>query len=355
MSKFLRKMNAMSVPKPAPVSIQTGTVPVSTSVPFINTVPVSTSVPSSATVPETGSVPHSRVRVFRATRVEQGHSSGEHIIYEVLWRNADGDMNSRTIRIGYDRLASLAAVNWKTARTCLKSLEEKLAIETIGREDSNSRLGKTYRIYSFTWILERRRESGLEWVEKGRGVRFIPKPGTVPVSTTVPDPRTVPPSATVVEAGTETVPVSGTETVPVSGTPLGTQKEVKEETSSSPVSIVCRRNGLALDDAAARKIILRCRQLDPTATEDEIAYVTAAKLEQLRNKRNVGNLVGLLISSVPVYFEDPQTEIHHYRAKKLQERTEMEKMAQQILEDPNRDDQDKRWASEVIETARAGK
>src|SRR5947209_1851460 len=102
-------MNAMSLPKPATVSLHNGTVPVSTSVPIIVTVPRITAVPVSATVPDSGTVAHSRVRVFRATRVEQGHSSGEHIIYEVLWRNADGDMNSRTIRIGYDKLACLAA------------------------------------------------------------------------------------------------------------------------------------------------------------------------------------------------------------------------------------------------------
>ncbi len=161
----------------SPVPEETGTVPSFTTVPFTTTVPLSGTAPDS---PE-----HPRVRIFRATQVEHAHSTGERIIYEALWKAGQGDPFCRTIQIGYDRLASLASVNWKTARACLKSLEEKLALETIQKENSDARAGRTYRIYSLTAILERRRAAGMEWVEKGRGVRFI-KTGTVPVSTTVP-------------------------------------------------------------------------------------------------------------------------------------------------------------------------
>ena len=176
--EFLRfRPGETSLPPRHATSVQeeTGTVP------FINTVPLSTTVPDCKP----------RVRIFRATHVEHAHTTGERIIYEALWRSAQGDQVSRTIQIGYDKLASLAYVNWKTARSCLKSLKEKLALETIQKENSNARLGKTYRIYSFTAILERRKAAGLEWVEKGRGVRFL-KPGTVPASASVPVNTTVP-------------------------------------------------------------------------------------------------------------------------------------------------------------------
>ena len=148
---------------PLPQNHATSMQEETSTVPFINTVPDSTTVPDSKP----------RIRIFRATRVEHAHTAGERIIYEALWRSAQGDQVSRTIQIGYDRLASLASVNWKTARSCLKSLENKLAVETIQKENSNTRVGKTYRIYSFTAILERRRAAGLEWVEKGRGARFV--------------------------------------------------------------------------------------------------------------------------------------------------------------------------------------
>lgn len=147
------------------------------------TVPLSTTVPG---------LPHNpRVRVFRATRVEHAHTTGERIIYEALWRSAQGDQAARTIQIGYDKLASLASVNWKTARSCLKSLEKKLALELIRKEDSDARIGKTYRIYSDAEILERRRAAGMEWVEKGRGARFL-ESGTVVKNGTVPDFNTAP-------------------------------------------------------------------------------------------------------------------------------------------------------------------
>src|SRR4051794_14590051 len=91
-------------------NIKTGTVP------LFNTVPVSGTVPLSDPLTLFGSAlaeaqaanfeNPSRVRVFRATRAEHGHSSGEHIIYEVLWRNSTGDQLARQIQIGYDKLAA---------------------------------------------------------------------------------------------------------------------------------------------------------------------------------------------------------------------------------------------------------
>jgi hypothetical protein len=81
-------------------------------VPVINTVPTTITVPTYESAPTSGP----RVRVFRAARVQDGHTLGEHLIYEVLWRQAQGDDQVRTVQIGYDRLAALAAVNWKTAK-----------------------------------------------------------------------------------------------------------------------------------------------------------------------------------------------------------------------------------------------
>jgi hypothetical protein len=171
-------------------------------------------------------------------------------------------------KIGYDKLGTLANVNWKTAKACLRSLEAKLAIETIGQADPHQQLGRTYRIYSFILILERRRAAGLDWVEKGRGVKFLTTPttllnGTVPVSTTVPESGTVP------EAGTEAVPETGTGTVPETGTPIyiGIVKEVLKETSSENPSLLAQKLsdlGVPVDDDTAQKIVKRCRNADST-------------------------------------------------------------------------------------------
>jgi hypothetical protein len=348
----------------------TGTVPLSNTVPDSGTVPVSTTVPESGTVqgfhpsrePILETKP--RVRVFRATRVEHGHSSGEHIIYEVLWRNSTGDQLSRQIQIGYDKLATLANVNWKTAKACLRSLEAKLAIETIGQADPNQQLGRIYRIYSFTLILERRRAAGMDWVEKGRGVKFLTTPITTLFPGTVPVSNTVPESGTVLETGTETVPETGTGTVPETGTSIyiGIVKEVNKETSSSEnyssLAQKLSNLGVPVDDDAAQKIVKRCRNADSTATLEEISYFTELKVQQLAKRKNIENWPGMLISAVPAYFDGEATEVRKYRAdKRLQgrEATEMQAWAaehrrqqEQILADPDASEEDKRWARRLL-------
>lgn len=352
-------------------NLENGTVPVSNHLQHRGTVPVSTTVPPSTTVPVSGTAPvlsyevpvenKPRVRVFRATRVEHGHSSGEHIIYEVLWRNSAGDQLSRQIQIGYDKLATLANVNWKTAKACLRSLESKLAIETIGQADPNQQLGRIYRIYSFTLILERRRAAGLDWVAKGRGVKFLAAPastGTVPLSNTVPE------SGTVLETGTETVPETGTGTVPETGTPIyiGNVKEVLKETSSSHnYSLLAQKLsnlGLPVDDDAAQKIVKRCRNADSTATLEEISHFTELKVQQLAKRKNIENWPGMLISAVPAYFDGDATEVRKYRADKLiqgREAAEVQHWAaehrrqqEQILADPDASEEDKRWARQFL-------
>jgi hypothetical protein len=125
------------------------------------------------------SVPYARI--YRATRVQDGHSYAEQAIYEALWSAVpslldDGTDAYRIVQIGYDRLARLTRLSWVSAKANLRSLEKKFAIETIAVENSASREGKTYKIYSNAVILERRRKAGLEWVRKTRGVKLIPAP-----------------------------------------------------------------------------------------------------------------------------------------------------------------------------------
>ena len=369
MSKFLRTMTALSkkpsdfrkLPDenaqegPAPAKdpltsaeTQTDTVPV------FNTVPDSESTigsdrHESATLPR--ATPRPRIRIFHATRVEHGHTIGEHLVYEVLWRNAVGNETERTIQIGYDRLAKLANVNWKTAKACLKGLEEKLAIETLAAENSNERTGKTYRVHSFTIILERRRNAGMDWVEKGRGVRFV-ESGTVPVFNTVPVLDTVPVSGTVSKSGTETVSESGTETVPVFNTLLGSIRNIEEITSSSSLAAiqdVTRKVGIVLDDDAARKLVRRCRAVRPDATECEIARFTELKINQLRKSRSVENWVGMLIAAVPVYFEGEAPELQAWRGHKAREAEQSRELARQILDDPDSPEESREWARATLE------
>lgn len=145
-------------------------------------------------VPPRSSVPRGRQgRIRKATMAEDGHSLAEQAVYEVLWQAASpvGDLDDadRTIRIGYHRLAQMTRLSWVSVKANLRTLEKKLAIEVTGSENSATREGKCYLVYSRSSILERRKLAGLEWVRRTRGVELLSqsaialgRPGPKPVA-----------------------------------------------------------------------------------------------------------------------------------------------------------------------------
>ena len=115
-------------------------------------------------------------RIRRAHAVEDGHSLAEQAVYEALWEAAlplAGSYEDRSIRIGYHRLAQMTRLSWVSVKNNLRTLEKKLAIEVTGSENSATREGKCYRVYSRLAILERRKKAGMEWVRRSRGVELL--------------------------------------------------------------------------------------------------------------------------------------------------------------------------------------
>jgi len=116
-------------------------------------------------------------RIRKAVQAEDGHSLAEQAVYEALWQAAvpvdDQPDASRTIRIGYHRLGQLTRLSWVSVKANLRSLEKKLAIEVTGSENSATREGKCYLVYSRASIIERRKRAGLEWVRRTRGVELL--------------------------------------------------------------------------------------------------------------------------------------------------------------------------------------
>jgi hypothetical protein len=138
-------------------------------------------------------LPGRQGRIRKATMAEDGHSLAEQAVYEVLWQAASpvGDLADadRTIRIGYHRLAQMTRLSWVSVKANLRTLERKLAIEVTGSENSATREGKCYLVYSRSSILERRKQAGLEWVRRTRGVELLSqatialgRPGPKPVA-----------------------------------------------------------------------------------------------------------------------------------------------------------------------------
>src|SRR5690349_21413635 len=72
------------------------------------------------------------------------------------------------ISAGYRTLANKTRMGDKTIKRNLRSLEEKLAIEAIAAEETYTNTGRTYRVYSYRAILERRKKARLEWVIRNR-------------------------------------------------------------------------------------------------------------------------------------------------------------------------------------------
>ena len=131
-------------------------------------------------------------RIRKATMVEDGHSLAEQAVYEVLWQAASpvGDLADadRAIRIGYHRLAQMTRLSWVSVKANLRTLERKLAIEVTGSENSATREGKCYLVYSRSAILRRRKQAGLEWVRRTRGVELLSE-ATVTLGFPGPKPR----------------------------------------------------------------------------------------------------------------------------------------------------------------------
>jgi hypothetical protein len=139
-------------------------------------------------IPPTGQKPigelHTSVPVFRppprvrrAIRAEDGHSIGEQVLYEALWKEAARDSaESRVIRIGYGGMQSLCGLDKSNCKKNILVLIAKLSVELVDAFSVRRNEGNTYRIYAPDAILRRRHAAGMDWVVRSRGVRFVDPP-----------------------------------------------------------------------------------------------------------------------------------------------------------------------------------
>ena len=70
-------------------------------------------------------------------------------------------------------MSHLARLSLNNCRLNVRSLVRKLAIEEVEGPHCEKQVGKTYVVYSPAAILRRRREAGLEWVVRTKGVMFV--------------------------------------------------------------------------------------------------------------------------------------------------------------------------------------
>jgi hypothetical protein len=240
-------------------------------------------------------------RVQRVAVAQQSMSLGEERVYQAIWhaRPLDGiiQINRRVkaFALGYDKLARLTRLNEKSIRDIIPKLIEKKILEIVRKEDSWSRTGRTYHIYSYEEILERQRAADLIYVVKnGSAVEFV--------RTTVGETPTVGQSTTVPVTPTETVGHTGGGTVGHTTTPLVNRRQTTSQTSSLIREALSHYT--QVDDAAIRRIVNACRTHAPDCTEDEIAHFVHEKsvLVTMRGS-TIKNPMGHFIATVPACFE----------------------------------------------------
>jgi len=164
--------------------------PVVDSYPVLDTGPQAASTPASASnprainklgfdrsAPEVVSIPvvsAGRIRVRRCAATHDGHSLGEEVLYQALWKAAQPESaDTRTITIGWRGMSQLCRMTPKNCKINTQRLLRKLALEVLSPYNTPESIGTTYRVYADEAILQRRRAAGLEWVVRSRGVEFV--------------------------------------------------------------------------------------------------------------------------------------------------------------------------------------
>jgi hypothetical protein len=280
-------------------------------------------------------------RVQRVAVAQQSMSLGEERVYQAIWHARPGEgviqINRRvkSFSMGYDRLARLTRLNEKSIRDIIPKLIYKKILEIVKREDSWSRTGRTYHIYSYEEILDRQRAAELCYVVKnGRAVEFVRNIDLrVPVSTVGQTP-TVGAAPTVPSTTTATVGDPGPAAVGHTPTPLDNDRQ---SSHSSSLVRTALSQYTTVDDAAIRRIINACKNYAPDCTENEIAHFIHEKSVFVTMRgSSIKNPMGHFIATVPPCFEGETFRL--YRQKQTAERA--------TTENVDEEERDRQWGRE---------
>ena len=298
-------------------------------------------------------------KLYRCTLAQHGHSHTEEALYQILWRSGNPETDdTRLAMMGYGEIAKRLRLSFNNAKLACRRLIVKLAIEETAREVSDKSLGKTYRVFSYRRILERRQATGMEWVIRNKGVEFVSPPA--PDSPTITDPPSViaacynrPPS----ETGRGGVPVIA------SASYIRFDREYTSSISSSsevtPVLRALSEYGND-DDDVALKLISQCQNLAPDCTVSEIVHFIHLKGALIRRSRRITNPMGFLLTAVPKCFageafrqyrQEEKTRQEAEAATRERQEADIERWRKEqetVLNDPNSPEEDKRFARRIL-------
>ena len=303
-------------------------------------------------------------KLYRCQLAQDGHSHTEEALYQILWRSGRPESEDTRLTImGYGEMAGRVRLSFNNTKNACQRLIAKLALEEVAREISDQRVGKTYRIYSYRAILERRKECGMEWVIRNKGVEFV-TPTAAPVSSIT---GTLPDIDTVSITGRESLSISGRGTGSITGTLLenSSRESIRESSSSAP-----ERTALVQalaeyghpDDDVAGLLLARCRSAVPDCTADEVIHFVHQKGALVRQDRSrkIANAMGFLLTAVPKCFsgesfgqyrEQERRRREEERVVRERQQAEIEQWRREqeaVLADPLASEEDKRFARETL-------
>ena len=320
--------------------------------------------------------PRYRQKIRLASDVQDGHSNGEQLLYQALWRVGKQETpETKLVTIGYGGMHDIAKLDRSNCKKNILSLIEKLAVETVGKHSVQRNVGKTYRVYSYSAILRRRKQAGMLYIVRANGVRFVRPDENLltgyqvslthfqmnhtesPIGYT-PIGGLVPPQSELPIGNIDNPPIAPLGKIHIG--PIGeaprVYKKPKEETNNltqqtSTTSIVEATLGQLskslnevlpfIDDQAVRFLWSECRSRVADCSVSEVIYFTKAKAAVLAGGK-IQNPIGFLLAAVPKCFEG-QSFLAFRRAQREQEdaetrlRLQREETQRQAEEDTKRE------------------
>jgi hypothetical protein len=302
-------------------------------------------------------------------RVQDAHTGSEHLVYTTLWAEAgkiDPRRDYRDAAIEIRRIAANTGISPRNVTRILRSLEDKLSIRTLEPESSRDRIGRKYRVFSMSRVLENCKNAGFEYVYRYKNAVDLARPFRSSSDGLTPEnPINRPPDN--LSSPDSLSPDTHDNLTPAPPDKLSSKppdnlsshlgiKKRKEQTGTTttaetettchplttwrplidpPVEQLAAQlsTWIAIDNEAVQMIWSKCREANPSCTPEEVAYM-----------------------AVPKFFANGGGEALKQHRKDAQRRREEDKrreeerheLLRQILADSNAPEEDKEWARQAL-------
>jgi hypothetical protein len=264
------------------------------------------------------------------------------------------------VSMGWKAMSKLARLTPRNTKRNCHSLIAKLALEQLSDENSRESIGRTYRLFSYKAILERRRAAGLEWVMRSRGVVFV---GAPPPPASEPPVRIV--AGLTAQRRFETVPAAKAEpAAPVVERDPGVERDTGVKSTIPPTVVAALREYLpGVDDESVLALVSACREKAADATDDEIGYFVRLKADLMYRMGTIKSPMGFLKTAVPRCFEGESFRQFREAESRRRHSASIEQFAREqemrrfreeqraILENPASSEEDRKFARQFLDNS----